>query len=173
MVGICILSGWLKRARGDFRLGHVRNPFSPEHESSFDSPRGSFLSLSFGQRAVKTWGIWLSISLISLSFAAQAALQFDVFLGYDGVVPEAAWFPVVCEIKNDGPSFKGLIELTGANFGEGQTRRIQVELPTGTLKRFVIPVFSPTRGYSSWDIRLLDEHGKVRAEQPGLRPRKQ
>src|SRR5215472_2594455 len=121
--------------------------------------------------------LYAPVLCMLLSFAGlpkgQAALQFDVFLGYDGVVPEASWFPVVCEVKNDGPSFNGTVEVVAANFGEGQTRRIQVELPTGTLKRFVIPVFSPTRGYSSWDIRLLDEHGKVGAEQPGLRPRKQ
>jgi hypothetical protein len=48
-----------------------------------------------------------------------------------------------------------------------------VELPTGTLKRFVLPVFSSGRGYSSWDVRLLDERGKVRSEQLGLRARKQ
>src|SRR5262249_12657605 len=53
------------------------------------------------------------------------------------------------------------------------TRRMEVELPTGTLKRLVIPVFSATRGYSSWDVRLLDERGKVRSEQINLRPTKQ
>ena len=48
-----------------------------------------------------------------------------------------------------------------------------VELPTGTLKRFVIPVFAATRGLGNWDVRLLDERGKVRAEQPGLRAKRQ
>jgi hypothetical protein len=102
-----------------------------------------------------------------------AVPQFDAFLGYDMIVPEAAWFPVVCEIKNDGPTFTGTVELTAGNYNQGQTRRATIELPTGTLKRFVIPVFSTTRGYSSWDARLLDERGKVRAEQLNLRPRKQ
>src|SRR6478672_2492582 len=60
-------------------------------------------------------------------FRAQGALQFDVFLGYDGIVPEASWFPVVCEIKNDGPSFKGIVEIT-PDYGQGQTRRQEVEL---------------------------------------------
>src|SRR2546423_7106528 len=97
----------------------------------------------------------------------RAAIQFDVFLGYEGIVPEASWFPVVCEVKNDGPSFNGVVEVTPGNYNQGQTRRIVVELPTGTLKRFTIPVFSSSRSYSTWDIRLLDERGKVRAEQPG------
>ncbi len=102
-----------------------------------------------------------------------ANLQFDVFLGYDGIVPEASWFPVVCEVKNDGPSFVGTVEVMPGNYNQGQTRRAVVELPTGTLKRFVIPVFSTTRGFASWDVRLVDERGKVRGEQSGLRPRKQ
>ena len=98
----------------------------------------------------------------------RAALQFDVFLGYDWIVPQACWFPVVCEVKNDGPPFVGTVELDGGRFNQGQTRRAVVELPTGTLKRFVIPVFSPASGLGGWDVRLLDERGKVRAEQTGL-----
>src|SRR5580765_7659229 len=78
---------------------------------------------------------WFALWLFFLSaFGANAALQFDTFLGYDGVVPEASWFPIICEIKNDGPSFKGTVEIT-PDYGQGQTRREQVELPTGTLKR--------------------------------------
>jgi len=103
----------------------------------------------------------------------RAALQFDVFLGYDGVVPEATWFPVVCEIKNDGPPFNGVIELNGGAFNQGVAHRLDVELPTGTLKRVVLPVFSATRGFNtSWDVYLRDERGKVRAEQSGLRASK-
>jgi hypothetical protein len=102
----------------------------------------------------------------------HAALQFDVFLGFDGIVPEASWFPVVCEVKNDGPTFTGTVELTSGN--QNQTRRVTVELPTGTLKRFVLPMFSTTaQGYTRWDVRLYDERGRVRAEQPGLSARKQ
>jgi hypothetical protein len=103
----------------------------------------------------------------------RAALQFDVFLGYDGIVPQACWFPVVCEIKNDGPPFVGTVELDGGRFNQEQPRRAVVELPTGTLKRFVIPVFSTTGSFSKWDVRLLDERGKVRAEQLGLQARRQ
>ena len=115
----------------------------------------------------------LSVFAVGVCATADAALQFDVFLGYDFVVPEATWFPVVCEIKNDGPSFNGVIELNGAGFNQGQSHRAEVELPTGTLKRLTIPVFSTTRGFNtSWDVRLLDERGKLRAEQTGLRANK-
>src|SRR5438309_10708167 len=88
----------------------------------------------------------LCLLVASVCSAAHAALQFDVFIGYDLVVPEATWFPVVCEIKNDGPSFNGVIELNGAGLVQGQSHRVAVELPTGTLKRLTIPVFSTTRG---------------------------
>jgi hypothetical protein len=101
-------------------------------------------------------------------------IQFDVFLGHDGIVQEASWFPVVCEIKNDGPGFTATIELESTGIGkEGQTLREVVELPTGTLKRVVLPVFSNSRNYSRWDIRLLDERGRVREEQASLTARKQ
>ena len=116
----------------------------------------------------------LLIALIGIAaLPARAVLQFDVFLGYEGVVPEASWFPVICEIKNDGPGFVGVVEVSADRYGESQTRRLVVELPTGTLKRIGIPVFSTARFQSSWDVRLLDERGKVRAEQVSIRPRRQ
>jgi hypothetical protein len=97
--------------------------------------------------------------------SAPSPVQFDVFLGYDGVVPEACWFPILCEIKNDGPPFAGVVEVSGGQFNEGQSQHQAVELPTGTLKRVVIPVFSSTRYIGSWKVRLLDERGRVRSEQ--------
>src|ERR1035437_4815814 len=103
----------------------------------------------------------------------RAVLQFDVFLGYDWIVPQSSGFPVVCEIKNDGPPFWGTVDLDAGRFNQGQTRRAVVELPTGTLKRFVIPVFSTAGGLGAWDVRLLDERGKVRAEQTGVRAKRQ
>ncbi len=112
------------------------------------------------------------LALLLASLSARAEFQFDAFLGYDGMVPEASWFPLICEIKNDGPPFNGVIEVTG-QAGDGQVLRVPVELPTGTLKRIVIPLFSGARGFSSWDARLFDERNKLRAEQTALRPRKQ
>lgn len=111
--------------------------------------------------------------ILAGSLPLRAAIQFDAFLGYDGIVPEACWFPVVFEIKNDGPGFNAAVELSPGNLNQGQTYRVKVELPTGTLKRLVVPVFSSTRGFASWNARLLDERGKLRAEQPDLRPRRQ
>ena len=113
---------------------------------------------------------WLALGGGALP--ARADLQFDAFLGYDSLVPEASWLPVVCEVKNDGAAFTGIIEVDEGQFGDGQARRLEVELPTGTLKRVVIPVFSSARGFGNWDARLFDERGRLRAEQFGLRARR-
>jgi hypothetical protein len=100
---------------------------------------------------------------------ARAALQFDVFLGYDGAVREAAWFPVACEVYNDGPAFNAVFELTAGTMSPDQVRRVPLELPTNTRKRLIIPVFAS--GSYQWSARLLDERGKVRAVREGLQPK--
>src|SRR4051812_28744844 len=121
---------------------------------------------------IKAYALVFLFGLCSI-FPARSVLQFDVFPGFDGIVPEATWFPVVCEIKNDGPPFNGTIELFSGSFNQGQVQKAEVELPTGTLKRVLLPVFSNVRGYNAtWDARLLDERGKVRGEQLGLRANK-
>ncbi len=117
---------------------------------------------------------WLTLVILACSVvAARAIPQFDVFPGYgfEFIIPEASWFPITCEIKNDGPAFVGTIEVTSGRYNEGQVRRLKVELPTGTLKRVVIPVFSTARYQRAWDVRLLDERDKVRAEQSGVGPK--
>lgn len=123
------------------------------------------------------WMRWIHVAVFAgmfliSSLPARAALQFDVFLGYDDLVREANWFPIACEIHNDGPSFKGVVEISAEQFGSGQTRRVALELPTNTRKRFVVPVFGATGRFGAWNVRLLDERGKVRAERTQLAPRR-
>ena len=128
----------------------------------------------FANRRGSRWMSLLSALLLALTaFPSAAALQFDVFLGYDGIVREASWFPVMCEIKNDGPPITGVIEVSPGNFGKGQTYQLPVELPTGTMKRVTIPVFTPSRYPSMWNVRLANARGKTIAEQTALRPRRQ
>ena len=115
----------------------------------------------------------LLIFLLGGAVLARAEMQFDVFLGYDGTVREASWFPIVCEIRNNDAPFTGVIEVTPAGYGKGQSQRLVVELPTGTLKRVVIPAFATGRYQTLWDVRLLDERGRVRSEQVALRPQRQ
>lgn len=121
-------------------------------------------------RRIQSLLCWAGLSL-ALTFQSRAALQFDVFVGYDGLVREAAWFPVACEVYNDGPSFNAVFELSAGNLGTDQLRRVPLELPTNTRKRFVIPVFASGGRYYQWNARLLDDRGKVRAEHQGLQPK--
>jgi hypothetical protein len=121
-------------------------------------------ALVFSRRALALWVAVLSL----VSLTASAELRFDPFLGYDDILPERSWFPVMCEIFNDGPAFNAVIEVTAQDFGEGQTRRFTLDLPTNTRKRITIPVFAAAR---TWNIRLLDEKGKVRSETT-LQPRR-
>jgi hypothetical protein len=104
----------------------------------------------------------LAAALFLGAVRAGGALQFDAFLGYDDVLPQRSWFPITCELHNDGPPFNAVIEVAAEDFGRGQVRRLALDLPTNTRKRVFIPVFSTAR---EWNVRLLDEHGQVRAEQ--------
>ena len=85
---------------------------------------------------------WL---LAGFSTSAIANLQFDVFPGYDSMAREGQWCPVSFEIKNDGPTFSGFIEISSMQMNRSQSRLVPIELPTGTLKRVTIPVFSSSR----------------------------
>lgn len=122
------------------------------------------------------WRKSASVACLFLALALSpdrlgAALQFDVFVGYgnDYFVREANWFPVTCEIHNDGPAFTGVIELTTARSGRENVRKIVVELPTNTRKRIVIPVFGSGGSNGAWDAQLRDEKNKVVAESLGIR----
>jgi hypothetical protein len=122
------------------------------------------------------WRRFAAIASLLLAFSLStgklaAALQFDVWVGYgnDYFVREGNWFPVTCEIHNDGPSFTGTVELTTARSGRDNIRKIVVELPTNTRKRIVIPVFGSGGSNGAWDARLRDERNKVVAELLGIR----
>jgi hypothetical protein len=119
--------------------------------------------------------LWLTIALLTAA-PASAQLVFDVFVGHglglaDSTVAEANWFPVTCEIQNDGPGFNALVEISAGQFGGGQTRLVQVELPTNTKKRFIVPVYCNNRYRTSIDARLFNEKRKVIAERLGVEAR--
>lgn len=109
----------------------------------------------------------------SASAATGDKLQFDVFIGYDSAVSSQCWAPITFEIKNDGPSINGTLELyEGAGEGRGTVRRLSIELPTGTLKRVSLPVFV-NGTYPVWSARLFDAKRRVVAEKISMRPQLQ
>ena len=137
----------------------------PEIPIKIRNPKSVFGDSPASVSVSRAW-FWLRLLVLwfGLAYSSRAAMQFDVFLGYggqpsgsDGIVREAGWFPVACEVLNDGPSFNAVFELSSS----GQTRRMVVELPTNTRKRFVLPAFNGSGAYSTWDARLIDERRKA------------
>jgi hypothetical protein len=116
------------------------------------------------------WHAVLAIFLTTVSL--RAAVRFDMFVGYDGIVPQGSWFPIAFEAQNDGPAFTATIEVTPGQFNSAQTRTMTVELPTGTTKRFIIPTFNAASFNPTWNARVLDERRRVRAEAIGQRVRR-
>lgn len=112
--------------------------------------------------------ILVLVALLGWLPAAQGKVQFDVVPGYDNLVRAGAWYPVMIEVFNDGPSFEAVVELSGGQFGSVLTR-VPVELPTHTRKRFAVPLFCPSQSYLAVNGRLLDSRGRVQDEQPGQR----
>lgn len=123
------------------------------------------------------WLGWLTLLLGGLLITRPAFAQnfsrdipqFDVFVGFDGVVTEANWFPVVCEVRNEGPTFNASFEFHDS--GGGLSRQLVIELPTGTLKRFSFPMFTGMRYGSQYTAVLRNERGQVVAELGNLSPR--
>ncbi|HWD20393.1 MAG TPA: hypothetical protein VHB20_14050 [Verrucomicrobiae bacterium] len=117
-------------------------------------------------RPARPWKSMVVSVLAALFFclvpSARAVLQFDVFLGFDDLVPERSWFPITCELYNDGPAFNAVIEVSAGGLNTTPLRRVPVDLPTGTRKRIFLPVFSSG---NTWDVRLVDESGKTLSEQ--------
>src|SRR6185369_8580957 len=82
---------------------------------------------------------------------------------YESTIHEAAWFPITCEVYNDGPSFNAIIEVSGGQFGGEQARQVPVELPTNTRKRIIIPMFASNANRfqsETWTGKLLDSNGR-------------
>ena len=117
---------------------------------------------------------WLALVLgLAGALPVSAQVRFDVFVGLDGYIPTHGWFPISCEVQNDGPTFTGLFEVTSEDFNGGEVRRLRVELPTGTLKRFSIPFHANSTYSWRFNARLSDERGKIQAESLGINARRQ
>lgn len=133
-----------------------------------------------GGRPGARWPVLLLL-LVALPFLRPAAdaqlvsrdnLKFEVSVGFGGVVPEADWFPVVCEVRNEGPSFNAIFEFQDGA-GGGLTRQLVIELPTGTPKRFSFPMFAGNRFGGQYSATLRDEKGQVVAQVSNLAPGQQ
>lgn len=138
----------------------------------------SFKRALFAHSAPGRWRVaqWAGATFLAAAFlvtaprVAQAELQFDVFVGYDTLVREASWFPVACEIFNDGPTFDAVVLIETGSGAESQIQRMPIELPTNTRKRFVVPVFAGAGSLSDFSARLVTAGGKTVQEIQNIRP---
>ncbi|MBI1840461.1 MAG: hypothetical protein HYR88_06360 [Verrucomicrobia bacterium] len=106
---------------------------------------------------------WKAVLLSALFACCRASgdVRFDLFVGFDGHVPQGAWFPVTIEVQNDGPSFMGTIEIVERGFQGGLRRSMTLELPTGTLKRVTLPDFRSAPFAADWEAFLKDSRGRT------------
>ncbi len=126
-------------------------------------------------RAAARRALFLVLLLLLLgatSVSTKAAVRFDMFVGYDGLVPQGGWLPVTFEVQNDDDTFFGTVEVTPGQMSSGQERTMRVELPQGTTKRFTIPVFSSVSWNPTWSARLYDERRRLRAQAEGTNLRR-
>ena len=93
----------------------------------------------------------------------HAAPRLDVFPGYANTARLGTHYPVALELQGDGPTLRGFVELSQGQFG-GSPIRIPIELPPGTTKRIVVPLFSSTANFAGIEARVVNEFGKVVAE---------
>ena len=140
-------------------------------ESSAAAPHRPFRVAAFLRFRIQAL---LLVAWLALPAAAAAgpAFRFDMFVGYDGVVPQGSWFPIAFEVFNDGDPFIAKLEVTPNNFNSGQTRSMFVELPRGTIKRFSIPVYNSASYNPYWTARLRNESGRTLIELPSQQIRR-
>lgn len=135
-------------------------------------PRGGRVAGEIPSRSVQSMVRNIILLLWIATVSVPAAVRFDMFVGYDGLVPVGRWFPVSFEVQNDGPPFTATVEVSPGQFTSTQDRTMVVELPTGTTKRFVMPIFNAGSYSPTWSARVLDEQRKVRAETSSQRVRR-
>lgn len=120
-----------------------------------------------------TWARLATVCLLAFlsQTTGRAEIQFDVFLGLDDRIREGHWFPVAFEMLNDGPGLNATVLVAPEGALETHRHVFAVELPTGTRKQVVIPVFPATGRYSRWEAQLIDSTGKVLAQRTDLAPK--
>src|SRR5438477_13113103 len=94
---------------------HPELAFRPGQKSEsrdFDSYESGLTSIRPRSRWCK---VVLGFALALLALPVCGTLQFDIWIGFDGIIPQAGWFPITCEVFNDGPGFSGRFILVPDN----------------------------------------------------------
>jgi hypothetical protein len=87
----------------------------------------------------------------------------DVSVGFDGVVMNQSWAPVLVELFNDGPPVEGVIKVRASPKSRGIEYAKPVTLPTNSRKRLWL--YPHVGNYdSSYEVRLISASGRVMSE---------
>ncbi len=81
-------------------------------------------------------------------------VHLNVQLGYHGIVRVGTWFPVRIDVRNAGPSLRGVLAIEPEVAREDLSRTVVLELPQGTRKRLETVAFSHATYQRRWEIRL-------------------
>ena len=111
---------------------------------------------------------WLGFTWLLVSPWLAAAPRLDAFPGYSsaGYARLGTHFPLALELQGEGPTVRGHILVTAGSVGSPV--RYPVELPAGTTKRIILPLFAASPGGLTLDIQLVNEFGKTVAERRGV-----
>ncbi|MBX3745459.1 MAG: hypothetical protein KF833_09115 [Verrucomicrobiae bacterium] len=109
--------------------------------------------------------------LTSVATDPSPEVQFDVFMGFDDQAREGHWFPVVFDVRNDGPPVQGTVVLHPEGSPDSQRYAFDLDLPTGTRKRRLLPVFAASGRHLRWEATLLDLSGTLMADRAELQPK--
>ncbi len=112
---------------------------------------------------------WLGLVCLVIGPALSAAPRLDAFPGYSTAAYArlGTHYPLALELQGDGPTVRGYIEVSAGNFG-GNPVRFPIELPAGTTKRVMLPLFASSPNAVALDIRLVNEAGTTVAERKNV-----
>jgi hypothetical protein len=83
-----------------------------------------------------------------------SGVDLDVQLGYHGIARVGTWFPVRIDVRNAGPSLRGVLAIEPEVSLEALSRTVVLELPQGTRKRLETVAFCHATYQRRWEIRL-------------------
>ncbi|MEM9775918.1 MAG: hypothetical protein AAF902_15180 [Chloroflexota bacterium] len=87
----------------------------------------------------------------------REGLSMEIRAGFDGIVQEASWFPVVITLENNGAPIEGQVEAT---FGGAQTVwKTDVSLPTQSRKQINMTVYAQDV-FRSFEVSLYTDDGE-------------
>ncbi|MEM8861256.1 MAG: hypothetical protein AAGD96_23260 [Chloroflexota bacterium] len=82
----------------------------------------------------------------------------DITVGFDGIIEQNSWFPVLITLANDGAPVEG--ELVVTFEGPSTEWRSEVSLPTQSRKQIELTIFS-SNDFRPLEVNLTDDSGNI------------